>query len=219
MASKNIGIGPELQEYMATYGAPVDEIQGELADETVRTTGTSAEMQVAREQGALLTLLARLVGAHSIVEVGTFTGYSAICLARGLSPGGRLVTCDVSAEWTEMAKRYWERAGLADVIELRLGPAAQTLAALPAEPSLDMAFIDADKPGYVDYWEEIVPRLRPGGLVVVDNVFFGGEVVADDQSVNGEAIHRFNIHAVADDRVDLVMLPVADGITIARRRD
>jgi caffeoyl-CoA O-methyltransferase len=218
MALKNIGISPELQDYMSTYGVQVDEIQRELADETIRTTGTASEMQIAREQGALLTMLARLVGAASIVEVGTFTGYSAICLARGLSPGGRLITCDVSAEWTEVAKRYWERAGLAGVIELRLGPAVQTLAAMPSDPWLDMAFIDADKPGYVNYWEEIVPRLRPGGLVVVDNVFFGGEVVESDQSANGEAIHRFNIHAAADDRVDLVMLPVADGITIARRR-
>jgi caffeoyl-CoA O-methyltransferase len=217
MSRTTQGIGPELAEYMATFGGPVDTLLRELAEETLKATGRSAQMQIAPEEGRFLTLLAQLVGARSIVEVGTFTGYSSICLARGMAPGGHLLACDVSEEWTAIARRYWERAGLTDTIELRLGPANETLAALPADPTVDLAFIDADKPGYIGYWQELVPRVRPGGLLVVDNVFFGGEVVEEEPSENGAAIQRFNAHAATDDRVELVMLPIADGVTIARR--
>ena len=151
------------------------------------------------------------------MEVGTFTGYSSICLARGLAEGGRLITCDVSTEWTDVARRFWDRAGVADRVDLRIGPALETLRALPAEPFLDLAFIDADKPGYVGYWEEIVPRLRPGGLVMVDNTLFGGHVIDADPTEKPAAIRAFNTHAAADARVDLVMLPLADGLTLGRR--
>jgi caffeoyl-CoA O-methyltransferase len=202
---------------MATFGNPVDPLLRGLAEETAKTTGRSARMQIAPEEGRLLTLLAQLVGARSVVEVGTFTGYSSICLARGMAPGGHLLACDVSEEWTAVARRYWERAGVADAIELRLGPALETLKALPADPTVDLAFIDADKTGYVGYWEELVLRVRPGGLLVVDNVFYGGEVVEEEPSADGAAIQRFNAHAAADDRVELLMLPIADGVTIARR--
>src|SRR6266581_300866 len=171
------------------------------------------------DQGTFMTLLARLTGAASAVEVGTFTGYSAICIARGLAHDGRLLCCDVSEEWTSVARGYWKRAGLDDKIDLRLGPAARTLRDLPAGTSFDYAFIDADKTGYVEYWDLVVPMIRPGGLVLVDNTLSHGRVVdlrIQEDSVQG--IRRFNGRARADDRVDLVLLPIGDGLTMARKR-
>ena len=176
-------------------------------------------MQIGPEQGAFMTLLAKLTGARDALEVGTFTGYSAICIARGLAADGRLLCCDVSAEWTAVARKYWDRAGLADRIELRLGPGAETLAGLPAGTSFDYAFIDADKTGYVRYWDLIVPMIRPGGIILVDNTLSHGRVVnltVQDDNVQG--IRRFNGHARADARVELVLLPVGDGLTLARKR-
>ncbi|QUH03140.1 class I SAM-dependent methyltransferase [Saccharopolyspora erythraea] len=209
---------PELQTYLVAHGTPPDAVLTDLAAETARLTGDRAQMQVPPEQGALLTLLASLVGAEFAVEVGTFTGYSTLCLARGLPAGGRLLTCDVSEEWTSIARRYWERAEVAERIDLRLAPALETLRALPPEPAVDLAFIDADKPGYVDYWEELVPRMRGGGLLIADNVLYHGGVVRPDAEGNAAAIRRFNEHVLADDRVEQVMLGIADGITLARRR-
>ncbi|HXP21464.1 MAG TPA: class I SAM-dependent methyltransferase, partial [Streptosporangiaceae bacterium] len=190
----------------------------ELADETASRFGASVGMQIGPEQGAFMTLLARLTGARSAIEVGTFTGYSAICVARGLADGGKLICCDVSEEWTSVARRYWQRAGLADRIELRLGPAAQTLRALPAGASFDLAFIDADKTGYVEYWELIVPLVVPGGVILVDNTLSHGRVVDPaEQDDDVQGIRAFNDHARADARVELVLLPVGDGLTLARR--
>jgi caffeoyl-CoA O-methyltransferase len=176
-------------------------------------------MQVAPEQGAFMTLITRAIGAKRVVEVGTFTGYSALCIARGLPDDGWLLACDVSEEWTAIARRHWERAGVAKRIELRLGPAIETLRALPQEPRFDMGFIDADKPSYPAYYEEILKRLRPGGLVLVDNVLWFGRVVdpaADDPQTR--AIRAFNDAVAADPRVDCAMLPVSDGLTILRKR-
>jgi caffeoyl-CoA O-methyltransferase len=153
------------------------------------------------------------------VEVGTFTGMSALCVARGMGPQGRLLCCDVSEEWTSIARRYWEKAGVADRIELRLGPAADTLRSLPVEPTFDFAFIDADKASYPIYYEEILKRLRPGGLVTVDNVLWSGDVVRPDkQDADVVAIRRFNELVAADRRVEAVIVPIADGLTIARKR-
>jgi caffeoyl-CoA O-methyltransferase len=153
------------------------------------------------------------------VEVGTFTGYSSLCIARGLAPGGRLICCDVSEEWTSIGRRHWEQAAVADRIDLRIAPAVETLRALPKEPSIDLAFIDADKSHYLDYYEEIVERVRPNGVVLVDNVLWSGRVLdqeaKDDDTV---AIRAFNDHVVADDRVDVVMLPIGDGLTLARKK-
>jgi caffeoyl-CoA O-methyltransferase len=212
-------LSPDLQDYLLAHSAPPDQLLAALADETARSFPVAAGMQVGSEQGTLMTMLARLTGARTAVEVGTFTGYSAICIARGLADGGRLTCCDVNEEWTSVARRYWQLAGLDDRIELRLGPALDTLRALPPGPDLDLAFIDADKPGYVSYWEEIVPRTRPGGLIMVDNTLSHGRVTDlanTDPAVQG--IRDFNDHAVADPRVDLVLLPVGDGLTLARRR-
>jgi len=215
---KSFHLSPDLHAYVVAHGTPPDAVQQALIEETA-TLGDIAGMQIAPEQGALLTLLVALLGATNVVEVGTFTGYSALCLARGLPPGGRLLCCDISEEWTAIARRSWERAGVADRIDLVIAPALDTLRALPAGAPIDVAFIDADKPGYIAYHDEIVPRLRPGGLLVVDNVLWSGAVTdptaTDD---NTEAIRAFNDHACVDPRTDTVMLPVADGITLLRRR-
>ncbi|MEY9213138.1 class I SAM-dependent methyltransferase [Thermobifida halotolerans] len=212
-------LSPELHAYVVAHSTPVDEVLADLAAETERLFPERTGMQIGPEQGLFLTLLARLTGARHAVEVGTFTGYSSICTARGLPADGTLLACDISEEWTAVARRYWKRAGVADRIELRLGPAIDTLRALPAEPRFDLAFIDADKESYVDYWEELVPRVRPGGVLLVDNVFSHGRVLDPAQTSPGvQGIRDFNARARADDRVELVMLPIGDGLTLARRR-
>lgn len=215
---KDVVLSQELRDYLVAHGTPPDPVARELIART-DALGDPAEMRIPPEQGALLTLLARLCNARQIVEVGTFTGYSTLCLARGLSVGGRVMTCDISREWTAIAREAWAQAQVEHMIDLRLGPALDTLAALPHEPFVDLAFIDADKVNYVGYWEQLVPRMRQGGLLVVDNVFYYGEVVAAQPSENGAAIRKFNEHASADPRVELVMLPVADGITLARKQE
>jgi caffeoyl-CoA O-methyltransferase len=215
---KAIGLSAELHAYAVAHGTPPDDVQEALIAETSALGGIS-RMQIAPEQGAFMTLLTKLVDVHFAVEVGTFTGYSSICIARGLAPGGRLLCCDVSEEWTAIARKHWVAAGVDDRIELRIGPAADTLRALPADPSIDLAFIDADKPGYRTYYDEIVDRLRPGGVVLLDNVLWSGRVVdASDTSDDTEAIRAVNDHVAKDDRVEAVLLPIADGLTIARRR-
>jgi caffeoyl-CoA O-methyltransferase len=214
---KSFHLGPEIHDYLVAHGTPADPVLRDLAEETARL-GSIAMMQIAPEQGAFMTLLARAIGARRVVEVGTFTGYSALCIARGLPEEGRLLACDVSEEWTKIATRYWERAGVAGRIELRLGPAIETLRSLPMEPRFDMGFIDADKPSYPAYYEEILARLRPGGLILVDNVLWFGRVVdpaADDPQTL--AIRAFNDQVAADPRVDCVMLPVSDGLTLLRK--
>ncbi|GAA2805386.1 hypothetical protein GCM10010441_32770 [Kitasatospora paracochleata] len=210
---------PLVADYVLAHSTQPDELLRELVAETREATGGAAGMQISHDEGALLTLLTRLVGARRAVEVGVFTGYSSICIARGLADGGRLLACDVSEEWTAVARRYWERAGVADRVELALAPALETLRALPTEPELDIAFIDADKASYPAYYEEIVPRLRPGGLVVLDNVFLGGRVL--DPAFTGPdhlAMRGLNELIATDPRVEAVMLPVRDGVTIARKR-
>lgn len=180
-------------------------------------------MQVMAEEGQLLGLLAGLTGARSVVDVGTFTGYSALCLARALPPGGRLVTCDVTDRWAGIARDAWTRAGVADRITERIGPAADTLADLLATDGpghVDLVFLDADKTGYRDYYELALLLLRDGGLVVVDNTLYFGRVA--DPSISDpdtEAIRSFNAALRDDPRVDLSLLPMADGITLARKRD
>jgi len=211
---------PELQEYLVAHSAGRDAILAELATETASRFPAAAGMQIGPEQGTFMTLLTQLTGASRALEIGTFTGYSAICIARGLTASGMLTCCDVSEEWTSLARKYWELAGLADRIDLQLRPALETLRALPATEMFDLAFIDADKTGYVSYWEEVVPRVRPGGAILVDNTLSHGRVIdpaADDPSVQG--IRDFNDHAAADSRVTLVLLPVGDGLTLARKHD
>jgi caffeoyl-CoA O-methyltransferase len=217
-APKSFALSPEIHAYLVAHGTPPDALQRELIAETKALGGISL-MQIAPEQGAFLTLITRLLGARRAIEVGTFTGYSSLCIARGLPRDGQLLCCDVSEEWTSIAKRFWERAGVADRIELRIGPAARTLRSLPKDPVLDLAFIDADKGGYAVYYEEILERLRPGGLILVDNVLWMGKVVdPTDADEATEHIRRFNEQVAEDERVDRVMLPIADGLTLARKR-
>ena len=217
--TKSIIVTQAVQDYAVAHSTnPPDEVQRSLIEAT-RSLGGISMMQISPDQGAFMTLLTRLVGARFAVEVGTFTGYSSIAIARGLADGGRLLCCDVSEEWTAIAREHWERAGVTDRIELRIGPAADTLRELPTDPPIDLAFIDADKPGYRTYYDEFVKRLRPGGVVLLDNVLWSGNVA--DESVDDEntvAIRAINDHVATDDRVEAVMLPIADGLTIARKR-
>lgn len=212
-------IDPVASDYLLTHGTQADDVLQELVVKTREVTGDAAGMQVAADEGTLLTMLTRLVAARLAVEVGVFTGYSTLCIARGLAAGGRLLACDVSEQWTAVGRPFWQRAGVADLIDLRIAPAIETLRALPAEPAIDFAFIDADKVSYPAYYEEIVTRLRPGGLVVLDNVFLAGRVFDPAcQQEHHRGMRRLNDLIAADDRVEAVMLPVRDGVTLARRR-
>jgi caffeoyl-CoA O-methyltransferase len=207
-------IDPGIADYVADHAAPPDDVLVALRARTARL-GAAARMQISADQGSLLTLLSRLAGSRQAIEIGTFTGYSAICIARGLAPGGRLLCCDVNEEYTAIAREAWADAGVDDRIDLRIGPALETLRALPAEPAVDFAFIDADKREYTAYYEELLGRLRPGGLIVVDNTLWSGEVVADSPSdTTTDVIKRFNDHVAADARVDSYILPVSDGMTL-----
>jgi caffeoyl-CoA O-methyltransferase len=209
----------ELYNYLVAHGGNHDALLAELADETARRMGGVAMMQISPEQGTLMTILARAIGARHAVELGTFTGYSAICIARALPSDGTLLCCDVSAEWTAIARRYWEKAGLSDKITLKLAPALDTLRALPANEIFDFAFIDADKSNYRSYYDEILKRLRPNGLILIDNVLWNGEVLnRRNQTADTRAIRELNDFLPSDNRVDVVMLPIADGITICRKR-
>jgi caffeoyl-CoA O-methyltransferase len=212
-------IAPALETYLLTHSTAPDQLLRDLAAETRERTGDAAGMQIAHDEGALLTMLVRLTGVRTAVEVGVFTGYSSICIARGMQDGGRLLACDVSEEWTAIARRYWHRAGVSDRIELRLAPALDTLRGLPVDASIDFAFIDADKPAYPRYYDELVTRLRPGGLLVLDNRFQGGRVLdPEHRSDSTLAIRELNDRIVADERVDAVLLAVRDGVMVARRR-
>jgi caffeoyl-CoA O-methyltransferase len=219
MTSKFTAMTPELHAYAVEHGARQDEVLRRLAEETERELADVAIMQIAPDQGAFMTLLVRLMGARRALELGTFTGYSAICIARGLPGDGLLVTCDVSEEWAEIARRHWAEAGLSDRIDLRLGPALDTLAKLPTEEPFDFAFIDADKAEYPDYYEECLRLLRPGGLAMLDNVFRGGSVLdPDDDDPRNVGTRILNERLAGDERVDVAMLAVADGITLALKR-
>jgi caffeoyl-CoA O-methyltransferase len=219
MNDKFTVVTPQLYGYMLAHRSERDPALAELVEETAKI-GWQAMMQVAPEQGAFLTLLARLTRAKSAVEVGTFTGYSAISIARGLAPGGKLLCCDISEEWTGIARRYFAKAGVADRIELKIAPAIETLRALPPGETIDFAFIDADKVGYRAYYEEIVKRLRPNGLIAFDNVLWMGRVADDsDQSEDTAALRALNDAVIADRRVECVMIAVADGLLLARKRE
>ncbi|WP_431044649.1 O-methyltransferase [Streptomyces sp. P1-3] len=216
--TKNPPLTPELYDYVLAHNPPLDPVQRELVDVTHQRLAAEAGMQSAQEQGPLLAFLVRLTGARLVVEVGTFTGFSALSMAQALPADGRLITCDVSEEWTAYGREAWAKAGVDDRIDLRIAPALDTLRALPAEPHIDLAYVDADKENYVAYWEELVPRMRPGGLIVADNVLFGGKVTDPAATGNPAAIRRFNDHVAADARMESVMVTVADGLTLARRR-
>ncbi|MEO3744564.1 class I SAM-dependent methyltransferase [Plantactinospora sp. B5E13] len=212
-------LASEIAAYVLAHSSPADDLLRELAAETSAAFPDAAGMQISADEGQLLTMLVRLSGARYAVEVGVFTGYSAICIARGLPSDGQLIACDVSEEWTAVARKYWQRAGVDKQIDLRIAPAIETLRTLPNEPVVDFAFIDADKPGYPDYYEALVQRLSPGGLLVLDNVLQGGRVLDPEPGAPGPRVLRqLNRAIAADDRVEAVMLPVRDGVTLVRKR-
>lgn len=215
---RNFTVTEQVRDYAADHGSwPPDAVVERLRAKT-QALGEVAGMQIGDDQGQLLTMMARLVGARRAVEVGTFTGYSGLCIARGLAEGGSLLCCDISHEWTAIGVGAWEEAGLADRIELRIGPAIDTLRDLPPDQVIDLVFIDADKTGYADYWGELVPRVRPGGVLLVDNVLWSGRVVeASDTDDDTEALRAFNDMVARDSRVEVVLLTAFDGLTIARK--
>jgi predicted O-methyltransferase YrrM len=211
---------PPLEQYLFDVLSPRSRVQEALRKET--STLKQAQMQIGPDQGMFLALLVRLLGARRVVEVGTFTGYSALAMAQALPPGGRVLCCDVSEEWTAIARRYWKEAGVEDRIELRLAPAKETLAALLAAEgpgSQDLFFIDADKTGYEAYYEAALKLLRPGGLITIDNVLWSGRVADPaNHDADTEALRALNLKVRDDPRVDAVVLSVGDGLTLARKR-
>lgn len=215
---KSFFLTPELHDYLVAHIPPLDDVQRDLIAET-ETLGGISVMQIAPEQGAFMALLTRLIGARRAVEVGTFTGYSALSIARGLPDDGSLLCCDVSEEWTAIARKYWERAGVDEKIDLRIAPALDTLRSLPSGEQFDLAFIDADKENYPNYYDEVLARLRPNGVILVDNTLWMGAVLDPDATDDStKAIRAFNDMVAGDDRVESVILTVGDGLTLIRKR-
>ena len=220
MSNQSIGLSDELHEYLLSVSLREPEVMQRLRAETA--DHPKSNMQIAPEQGQFLQFLVRLIGARRTLEIGVFTGYSALAVASALPPTGTLVGCDVSEEYTDVARRYWEEAGVADRIDLRIAPAEDTLAALLDDGqagTFDFSFIDADKESYDTYYEQSLELLRPGGVIALDNVFRDGRVTdsdVEDESVR--AIQRLNEKLHDDERIDLSMLPLADGVTLAMKR-
>ncbi|HXW35231.1 MAG TPA: class I SAM-dependent methyltransferase [Acidimicrobiales bacterium] len=217
-ANRSQYVEPAVAEYSSDHSTPSDALQSELQAETEKSTGAFSGMQIGTDQANLMEMIARAMGATRAIEIGTFTGFSALAIARGMGPRGRLLCCDVSEEWTQIARAYWERAGVSDRIELRIGPAIDTIRSLPADESFDFAFVDADKTSYPDYYEELIPRMRRGGLLLADNTLQSGRVAdsaADDPSTI--AIRTFNDRAASDSRVEVVLLPIGDGVSFVQK--
>ena len=216
MANRTINLTDDLVEYLHRFGLREHPVLASLRELTAPLPQSG--MQIGPEQGAFMALLVRLIGAKRILEIGTFTGYSSTAMALALPADGRITCLDVSREWTDVARQAWADAGVADRVELRLAPAAETLAGLE-DDSFDMAFIDADKPGYDEYYEGCLRVVRPGGLILIDNVLWSGRVAdpADGEETT-RIMRTLNEKVAADERVDFVLLPLGDGLTMARRR-
>ncbi len=216
MANRTLNLNDDLVAYVRRHGVREHPALARLREDTAQLP--MAQMQIAPEQGAFLALLVQLIGATRILEIGTFTGYSSTAMALALPPDGRMTCLDVSEEWTDRARQAWREAGVADRVELRIGPAAESLWTLE-DDSFDLAFIDADKTSYDTYYEGCLRTVRPGGLILIDNVLQGGRV-ADDaaEDANVVAIRALNAKIAADERVDMTLLPIADGLTMARVR-
>ncbi|TVR84222.1 MAG: SAM-dependent methyltransferase [Rhodospirillales bacterium] len=220
MSTRTIALDDALHAYLLRISVREPDVLRRLREETAQLP--QRNMQIAPEQGQFMALLVRLTCTSRILEIGTFTGYSALVMAGALPPGGRLLTCDVSETWTAVARRYWAEAGVADRIDLRLGPAMATLDALLADRAsqpFDLAFIDADKEGYPGYFERCLALLRPGGVICVDNVLWGGRVAdPSNEDPDTVSIRAFNEALCGDSRIDLSLLPIGDGLTLARKR-
>ena len=217
MANRTLTLTDELVDYVRQHGPPEHRVLAALRERTAPLP--QHDMQIAPEQGAFMALLVKLTGARRILEIGTFTGYSSTAMALALPPDGRMLCCDVSREWTDLARQAWADAGIADRIELRLAPAAETLATL-ADASFDLAFIDADKPGYDAYYEGCLRVVRPGGLILIDNTLWSGRVADPAERDESTAyIRALNEKIASDERVDHALLPLADGLTLVRIRE
>jgi predicted O-methyltransferase YrrM len=219
MSSSTFTLPESLQRYLMEHSLRDQPLLRELREETAAMP--RGGMQISPEQGQFMQLLVKVLGAKKCIEVGVFTGYSSLCVALALPADGRIVACDVSEEWTAVARRYWAKAGVAGKIDLRLAPATQTLDGLLAAGEAghyDFAFIDADKGGYRDYYERCLKLLRPGGLVAIDNTLWSGRV-ADPAEASEDTVHirRFNDFVHGDTRVEMSLLPVGDGLTLARK--
>ena len=218
MSSQITRIDEALLAYMEAHSSAPDAVQRDLIAAT-EALGDVGRMQIDAVQGSFMTMLVGLLRPRFAVEVGTFTGYSALAVAKALPPGARLLCCDISEEWTDIARGYWERARIADRIDVKIGPALETLRSLPTDPPVDFAFIDADKENYINYYEELMSRLSPTGVILVDNVLWGGGVADPDRDdPTTEALRSFSAHAVADPRALVALLPVSDGLSIIKRR-
>ena len=221
MSRQTWGLSDEMRDYMRTFGIRESPAAAALRART-RQLGRVSAMQISPEQGALMALLVHSIGAKRALEVGTFTGYSALVVAEALAPQGVLVACDISEKWTSIAKEYWHKAGVEDKIDLRIGPAAETLTELMHGGQLrsfDFAFIDADKQGYVKYYESCLSLVRPGGIVCLDNIFWGGSVAdpsRTDEDV--EALREVTKRIHQDERVDAALVPIGDGLLVTRKR-
>jgi caffeoyl-CoA O-methyltransferase len=216
---KATGIKEDLYDYIVARRTAEDDLLLELRRETEDRFQDQAGMVISPDQGTLLGILVAATGAKRVLEVGTFTGYSSTCMARALPEDGYLLALDRSEEYTAVARSYWERAAVDGKIELRLAPALDSLRALPHEPPFDFAFIDAQKTEYWNYFEEILPRLRTGGLMAVDNVLWGGRIIdPENEDESTLALRQFSDRVAEDVRVDSVMLAIADGLTLIRKR-
>jgi caffeoyl-CoA O-methyltransferase len=220
MKLKYVPLNDRLYRYVWECRSSADDpVLDALRKETAALGEDVSRMQISPEQGSFMTLLVAAIGAKSAIEIGTFTGYSSICIARGLASRGRLICVDASQEWTSVARRYWALAGVANRIELRLGPALATLRKLSRGLQFDFAFIDAAKEEYAVYYELILPRVRPNGLILFDNMLWGGRLGGRKlRQASGRAIDRLNRKLSKDDRVECVLLPVADGLQVCRKR-
>ena len=208
-------VDPELADYITAHSAKPDDVQRQLMAATEARTGGSAGMQIGGDQGTFFQMLAGSMGARSAIEIGTFTGYSALSIVRGMGPEGRLICCDVSEEWTAIAREHWALAGVADRIDLRIAPALETLAALLAELRFDLAFIDADKQNYPHYFEALLPHMRVGGVILVDNTLWSRQVLDPTaQERDTVALRDFNAMVANDPRVRCVIIPMGDGVTM-----
>ncbi len=213
-------IDDAIYDYVIAHSTPLDDVQQALRTRTQAETGGWAGMQIGPDQIAFMSILTAALQPRFVVEVGTFTGTSSLAMAGSLPEGARLLCCDVSEEWTSIAREHWERAGVADRIELVIAPAAETLAALPDDQPIDLAFIDADKTGYRAYYDIIVPKLSERGLLLIDNTIWSGRVAspADADDADTLALQVLNDHIVNDPRVEVAQLTIGDGVTMVRRR-
>lgn len=217
---RSVVVPPAIAAYASAHSQQPDDVQRRLTQATEDATGGFAVMQIGSDQAAFLEILVRAVGARHAIEIGTFTGYSALAIARGLGPEGRLLCCDISEEWTAIGREHWELAGVADRIDLRIAPATDTLASLDPSTRFDFAFIDADKVGYRSYLDALAPMMRPGAIVAVDNTLWSGNVLSDSGVDDDDtlALREFNDAVLTDERFMVAQLTIGDGVTLLQRR-